>query len=174
MSRFRSMFDNYSNRNNTRIDARPRNDEATQAGMRGVHRDTKGNVIGGYTAEGQAIGTKSRFRQMGGGRSLLADGPQTPGLDRLAAMQRTTPAPSFAEQDRQAKEKSAMSGAFGGAAQNRARRRELFRDMESFAKTGSEDLNPKKFGERSRQLGVPQGRFRAAAGKLYGGQKTTA
>jgi hypothetical protein len=168
------MYDNFANRNNTRIDARPKNDEATQAGMRGVHRDMKGNVIGGYTAEGQAIGTKSRFRQMGGGRSLLADGPQTPGLDRLAAMQRTTPAPTFAAMDRQAKDKAAESGAFGAGAQNRFGRRKLYSDMQKFAATGDESLDPKKFGERSRQLGVPQGRFRAAAGKMFGGQKTTA
>lgn len=49
----------YGSRSRQRIDARPQNSAATQAGMRGVHRDTKGNVIGGYTAEGQGLGTKS-------------------------------------------------------------------------------------------------------------------
>lgn len=161
MSRFRT-YDNFSNRNNTRIDARPKNDEATQAGMRGVHRDTKGNVIGGYTAEGQAIGSKSRFRQMGSGRSLLADGPQTPGLDRRASMQRPTPAPSFAAQDRAAKDQSAASGAFGAAAQNRSKRRDLFRDMQVAGKGGVTD----GFRSRASELGVTLGGWDRATNKL--------
>lgn len=45
--------------NRTRIDARPQNSPATQAGMRGVHRGMRGEVIGGYTAEGEALGTKA-------------------------------------------------------------------------------------------------------------------
>jgi hypothetical protein len=53
-------YDNSHNRNKVRIDARPQNDPATQAGLRNVHRDTRGNVIGGVTAEGQGIGTKAR------------------------------------------------------------------------------------------------------------------
>lgn len=50
--------DGWNGRRRKRIDGRSQSDPATQAGMRGIHRDTKGNVIGGYTAEGQGIGTK--------------------------------------------------------------------------------------------------------------------
>src|SRR5688572_1134413 len=50
--------DDWRGRGRKRIDGRNQNDPATQAGMRGIHRDTRGNVIGGYTAEGQGIGTK--------------------------------------------------------------------------------------------------------------------
>ncbi|MCW1885530.1 hypothetical protein OKA04_12390 [Luteolibacter flavescens] len=50
--------DGWNGRGRRRIDARPQNSAATAAGMRGVHRDTRGNVIGGYTAEGEGIGTK--------------------------------------------------------------------------------------------------------------------
>lgn len=43
----------------TRIDARPRNSWATQAGLRGVHRGMNGKVIGGYTDDGRGFGTKA-------------------------------------------------------------------------------------------------------------------
>lgn len=52
-------YENGWNPRRTRIDTRRQNDPATQAGMRGVHRGMRGEVIGGYTAEGQALGTKA-------------------------------------------------------------------------------------------------------------------
>jgi hypothetical protein len=55
---------------NKRIDARVQNDPATQAGVRGAHRDMRGNVIGGYTRDGQAFGTKLQQNQIGGGSGL--------------------------------------------------------------------------------------------------------
>ncbi len=91
------MFRRYMFDKKPRIDARPENSEATQAGMRNVHRDMRGNVIGGVTAEGQALGTKARSwqtppsgidRRIGLGSSQGSAGnPATPGLDRLATMQ---------------------------------------------------------------------------------------
>lgn len=163
MSRFR--YDNSYNRNRTRIDTRPQGDEAVAAGMRNIHRDSRGNVIGGVTAEGQGIGTKSRFRrglQTGNGDSQLDAGPQTPGLDRLAAMQPTTPRPSFAEQETAARERSAASGAFGSTAQNLAGRRALFKDMKA---AGGGALTP-DMEKRAAGLGVKPSRFRTVAGSL--------
>jgi hypothetical protein len=58
-------YGNGNSTSSTRRDLRPQNDPATAAGMRGVHRDIRGNVIGGYTAEGQAIGTKSQAHGAG-------------------------------------------------------------------------------------------------------------
>jgi len=51
----RGTYDNSHNRNRTRIDARNQADPYVQAGVRNIHRDTRGNVIGGTTAEGQRL-----------------------------------------------------------------------------------------------------------------------
>lgn len=59
-------------------------DGAQYAGMRRTHRDTSGNVIGGYTPDGQALGSKQRQGRAGFGYRTEVE---TPGLDRLAAMQ---------------------------------------------------------------------------------------
>ncbi|MCE5310455.1 MAG: hypothetical protein LLG20_22690 [Acidobacteriales bacterium] len=165
MSRFR--YDNSHNRNRTRIDARPQGDEAVQAGMRNIHRDTRGNVIGAVTAEGQAIGTKaSRFRsQAPAGGSItprLDAGPQTPRLDRMAASQSTGPRVSFADQEKAAREKSAASGAFGAKAQNLAGRRSLFRDMQT---AGGGGITP-DMEKRADSLGVKPTRFRSVAASM--------
>lgn len=45
-----------------RIDTRPQNDPAVADGMRKIHRGMNGEVIGGYAAEGQALGVKNRSR----------------------------------------------------------------------------------------------------------------
>ncbi len=137
------------------------------AGMRNLHRNTRGDVIGGTTAEGMGIGTKSsRFRTQGStGGSItprLAAGPQTPGLDRLAAMQPTAPRMSFADQEKAAREKSAASGAFGTKAQNLAGRRSLFRDMQT---AGSGAITP-EMEKRGTELGVKPSRFRSVAATL--------
>jgi len=42
-----------------RIDGRPQSSWATQAGLRGTHRNMRGDVIGGYTQDGQGYGTKA-------------------------------------------------------------------------------------------------------------------
>jgi len=60
----------------SRIDARSQNDPAVAAGMRGIHRGTDGQVIGGYTAEGQPIGTKKSNWRGGGLDSWYAMNPQ--------------------------------------------------------------------------------------------------
>lgn len=79
---------------NGRIDTRPRNQWQVTAGMRGVHKDMSGKVIGGYAPDGRALGTKAN---MGGATpGKLASQAGTPGLDRLAAMNPKMPAPGQA------------------------------------------------------------------------------
>jgi hypothetical protein len=73
----RGIYDNSHNNSKQRIDGRPQNSAATQAGMRGVHRDMRGNVIGGYTAEGQAMGSRDRgqsWQQRANGTTTAATG----------------------------------------------------------------------------------------------------
>lgn len=147
-----------------RIDTRPRGDEAVAAGIRNIHRDTAGNVIGGITAEGQGIGTKSsKFRGSSGGGPLtprLDAGPKTPGLDRWhAANDNPVARPSFAAQDAAARERSAASGAFGKQSQNLAGRRSLFRDMQA---AGSGGITP-AMESTAGKLGVKRSRFRDVA-----------
>ena len=68
-----------------RIDARPQNSTATQIGMTGVHRDTSGNVIGGYDRYGRGFGTKDSGEKFVDPRASITPrldaGPRTPGLD---------------------------------------------------------------------------------------------
>lgn len=67
-----------------RIDARPINSEATQAGVRGAHRDTSGKLIGGYMPQpdGSMKAFGSKDRTAGGSITPRLDaGPQTPRLD---------------------------------------------------------------------------------------------
>ena len=124
----------------TRIDTRPQSDPAVAAGMRGIHRDTDGSVIGGYTAEGQAIGTKanaSRFRASINQNSLtprLDAGPRTPRLDAMAK-----PAPS-----------------------NLEKRQSLFRDMQ---KVGAGGITP-EMKQQAAALGVKRKGWRSAMSKL--------
>jgi hypothetical protein len=141
-----------------RIDARPRNDEATQAGMRGVHRGMGGEVIGGYTAEGQALGTKATK-----GAAAGIGGMKTPGLDRQAAMQQGSKfRRSFADQEKDARAKSAASGAFGKEAQQLEGRRSLYKDMTA---AGSGAITP-QMEQRAGDLGVKRSRFREVAGGI--------
>lgn len=51
----RGTYDNSHNRNRTRIDARDQSDPYVQAGVRNIHRNTRGQVIGGTTAEGHKL-----------------------------------------------------------------------------------------------------------------------
>lgn len=150
-----------------RIDTRPRGDEAVAAGIRNIHRDTAGNVIGGITAEGQGIGTKSsKFRGSGGGGSLtprLDAGPKTPGLDKWhAANDNPVVRPTFAQQDAAAREASAASGAFGKQSQNLAGRRSLFRDMQAAGRGGITPAMESTAGK----LGVKRSRFRDVAASI--------
>ena len=75
----RGMYDNSYNRNRTRIDTRNQSDPAVQAGMRKIHRGMDGRVIGGVTAEGQGIGTRSTRS------NPFADMPDRPSLDSISA-----------------------------------------------------------------------------------------
>lgn len=62
-----------------RIDTRSQNRWDVRAGMKNVHRDMRGNVIGGITAEGKGLGTKAGKKRGLSGRGLSTS---TPGLDR--------------------------------------------------------------------------------------------
>lgn len=160
----------FSNRG--RIDARPQNSDATQAGMRNVHRDMRGNVIGGVTAEGQGIGTKARAwqtppsgmdRKIGLRRAEDRMGePATPGLDRLAAMQSSGPRESFAATEQRKRRESAASGAFGKPAQNLAKRQQLFKDMQT---AGSGAQSP-ELVKRAAGLGVTKSQYNRAWSKI--------
>ena len=136
----RGIYDNSYNRNRTRIDTRPQSDPAVAVGMRGIHRDMDGSVIGGYTAEGQAVGTKanaSRFRAGVNQNSLtprLDAGPRTPRLDAMAK-----PAPT-----------------------NLEKRQSLFRDMQ---KVGAGGITP-EMKQQAAALGVKRSGWRSAMGKL--------
>lgn len=56
MNRYRQ----YQEPQRRRINARPQNDPWVAAGATGLHRDTSGNVIGGYNGEGVSFGSKVR------------------------------------------------------------------------------------------------------------------
>lgn len=151
-----------------RIDTRPQSDPNVQKGARGLHRDTRGNVIGGYDAAGNAFGTKaSKFRRKGAAGSSITPrldaGPQTPGLDRLAAMQRTAPTESFADAAKRGAHESALSGAFGTGAKDRAKnlkgRKSLFARMRE---AGGGAITP-DMEQEAAKLGVKKSRFRAVA-----------
>lgn len=168
MSRFRGSYDAPQ----TRIDTRPRSDAAVAAGMRNLHRDTSGNVIGGITAEGQGIGTRSsKYRQTGGGGGSITPrldaGPRTPGLDAWHASNDNRPqGPSFAQQDAAAKQASAASGAFGKGAQQKAQnlagRQSLFRNMQTAGAGGI----TQSMEDQAAKLGVKRSRFRQVAGGI--------
>jgi hypothetical protein len=79
---------------NGRIDTRPRNQWQVTAGMRGVHKDMRGIVIGGYAPDGRALGTKAN--NGGSAPGKLTSQAGTPGLDRLASMNPKMPAPGQA------------------------------------------------------------------------------
>ena len=75
------------------MDMRPQNDPAVAAGMRGIHRGMGGEILGGYTAEGQARGSKASGGYADGSR---IGNPSTPGLDRWRKMNPNAPAPGQA------------------------------------------------------------------------------
>jgi hypothetical protein len=134
-----------------RIDARPQNDPATQAGMRGVHRDTGGNVIGGYSAEGKAYGTKKRAWQAPVG--FRTGNPSTPGLDRLAAMQ---PGAGYRAVNPYTDKTAAATGNVLNSRQN------LYKQMQAAGPDGlNEDMRAK-----ARSLGVTDSGFNMAAGRI--------
>lgn len=114
--------------------------------MRGLHRDMRGNVIGGYTADGAPVGTKrSAWRRTGG--DGMADGGS-----RM----------SFADQEEAARRKSAASGAFGKDAQNLERRKALFERMKQ---AGSGGISSEMQREAA-SLGVKQAGWRRAVSSI--------
>jgi hypothetical protein len=130
----------------TRIDLRPQNSAATQAGMRGVHRGMSGNVIGGYTAEGQALGTKATQGGglMGSGGTGLRQRPESPQMGQWGG----TPA---------------ATGNQLNARQN------LFKSMET---AGAKGLTP-EMRASARRLGVSDDSFNSAAGRIAANDAVT-
>lgn len=126
-----------------RIDARPQNDPAVQAGLRNIHRDTKGNVIGATTPEGRKIGVSggNRLEAGTGWRGSVTPrldaGPQTPGLDSQSPP--TAAAPSNVKQ-----------------------RQALFADMQ---KAGAGGLTS-EMSQRAQKLGIDQAGWRRGVAKL--------
>lgn len=59
-----------------RIDGRPQSSWATQAGLRSVHRDMHGNVIGGIAQDGRGIGAKADRQASLGWQSKVAGSPR--------------------------------------------------------------------------------------------------
>ena len=85
--------------------------------------------------------------------------PETPGLDRLAAMQPEGGRPSFSQIAANAARRSALSGAFGRGAQDKARnvedRKVLFNDMQTQARAEGMFADTQgTFYQRAMKLGV--------------------
>lgn len=151
-----------------RIDTRNQADPAVAAGIRGIHRDTGGNVIGGYSAEGSPMGTKRGASAVGGSATPRLDaGVQTPRLDSNPSqpIRYGTPEVRAAEMQSAAR-KSTLSGAFGIGAQRRAEnlqgRQSLFSRMQS---AGAGGISP-AMKQEAAKLGVTAGGWRNALGKL--------
>lgn len=144
-----------------RIDTRPQNDAATRVGLRNVHRDTRGNVIGAVTAEGRPLGTMGNPNRAGtssGFKTAAAAAPSqsaqpvaTPGW-RGSATPRLDAGPQTPGLDAQAPP----------VASNLARRQSLFADMQ---KAGAGGLTP-EMSQRAKQLGVDGAGWRRGVAKL--------
>ncbi len=151
-----------------RIDTRSQSDPAVAAGMRGIHRDTGGNVIGGYTAEGSPLGTKKSVAAVGGSATPRLDaGVQTPRLDSNPRQ----PMIYGNSADRRAQDVSAArsvaaDGGFGIGAQQReqqrAGRQSLFERMKT---AGAGGVTP-AMAKEAASLGVTRGGWRNALGKI--------
>lgn len=173
-------YDNSHNRYKTRMDMRPQSDPAVQAGMRNIRRDSSGRAVGGITAEGERIGTAKNSWSTspmgpGGGRPPVAGGgslgrPNTPGLDRLAAMQPKKPTDFGVAYEAKKRQKDALVGGFGTGAQqaaktkatNLAGRKALFAEMKGPDATGRSG----EFRERARKLGVGDSGWKAGIARL--------
>lgn len=131
-----------------RMNAGRKNDPYKQAGMTNLHRDTGGRVVGGYTAEGTAFGTK---------RQSSASGSSFPGLARYDAMQagprRLNP---YTDKTK------AATGNILNARQN------LFKQMQAAGPGGITDA----MRTQARSLGVTDSGFNMAVDRI--GQTQTA
>lgn len=159
-----------------RIDARPQNDTATQAGLMAVHKNIQGNVIGAITPEGQKLGTAKQASTGSGSGSgwrggsatpMLDAGPQTPGLDSNPRRPVTyTSMAALNKKDMDAAQSVSANGDFGIGAQKKAQnldgRQALFSDMQ---KAGSGGLTP-EMSQRAQGLGVDQAGWRRGVAKL--------
>lgn len=168
-----------------RIDTRPQNDPAVASGAYGLHRDTRGNVIGGYDNYGRPFGTKARngnvpaptFQPQTPAQATppvapsatprLDAGVQTPGLDSNPRQPvRYTSAAQIAGEQQEAARAGALRGDFGIAAKERADnlegRKSLFRDMQVVGRGG---LTP-ELRQRAAALGVDERGWNNATGKL--------
>lgn len=121
-----------------RIDTRPQNDPAVAAGMRSIHSGMDGKAIGGYTAEGQAVGTKAA--------STFRRDPSKWMIDSYDREGTAVKANRMAEQKQR----------------NLSGRKSLFRDMQM---AGSGGLTP-EMRQRASQLGVDEQGYQRGVAKL--------
>lgn len=126
------------------------------AGMTGLHRDTRGNIIGGYAADGTPIGSRSKQPATSATPRLDA-GVQTPRLNSnpTVATQRPSRFRSY-----QGLGDGATKGAASGSPLLRQRQK-LFDDMQKAGPDLGGDL-----AERAKSLGVADSTFRTVAQRI--------
>jgi hypothetical protein len=134
---------------NQRIDGRPQSSWATQAGLRGVHRDMRGNVIGGFTEDGQGWGNKADRGAPNAGTGWQAR------MNRSSNGNGTTAANS-----------NYVAPATGNILNGR---QNLFKEMTA---AGSAGLTP-AMRAKAQSLGVTDDAFNAAAGRLKTNEAVT-
>lgn len=136
-----------------RMDLRPQNDPATQAGMRGVHRGMGGGVIGGYTPAGEALGTK---RMQGPADGSRIGNPSTPGLDRWRQMNPNAP-----------KGQAAITAASGNGVRTAAAPEgsQLLKDRQELHARMKAGVTP-GMQQQARKLGVTDASWKRVAAKM--------
>lgn len=133
-------------------------DEAKAAGLTSIHRNSSGAPMGGYTPDGEPIGTKRRAWQPPLGQR--AGNAQTPGLDRWKAMQ---PGANYRPINPYTDKTAAASGNVLNARQN------LYSEME---KAGSGGITP-EMRKKARSWGVTDSGFNMAAERIRDNERKT-
>lgn len=148
------------NNDTQRVDGRPRNSWATQAGLRGVHRNGRGEVIGAYTEDGKGWGNKAdRGSTNGtGGWQGRMTGRESAAPATASGNGTTTPAAAPAGNGT-----APATGNVLNARQN------LFKQMTA---AGSAALTP-AMRAKAQSLGVTDQAFNEAAGRLKANEAIT-
>lgn len=168
MRRQRDWRGDYQGSGMGRIDTRPQSDPAVQAGLRNIHRDTAGNVIGAKTPEGVSIGVNASKSRLGTSATPRLDaGVQTPRLDSNPSTPiRYKSAAARQAEDAAGAQKVALNGGFGQGAQAKAQnlegRKSLFSRMQQ---AGAGGITPAMQKEAA-SLGVSGAGWRSALEKL--------
>jgi hypothetical protein len=139
-----------------RIDTRPQSAE-TAAGVRNIHRDTDGSVIGGNNPDGTPFGSKVK-RNLIDGSSL--GNPVTKGLDRWRSMNPNAPIGQAAIDA--SRGNSSRTVAAPAGSDLLAKRQALHKDMKAAGQAG---VTP-EMAARAKELGVADTSFRRVAGEL--------